>query len=245
MTVKKKVLIGMPSHGVAPPRAMAYREAMAFHMGRWSADPACPYTFGQVIIPDMMVQYSREEIADQAVKGGFDYLGMIDDDMIGPMDLWLQLLALDVDIVAPLAFTRQRPHNPVVYAQRGGWMPESPFHVIETHVVRNYPKDTLFECDAVGFGAVLMKVDILRRMDKPWFFTMWGTRGTGEDIWFCLQAQKVGARVFCDARIHLGHLGPETYIGEEDYERCNPEIATLREVAGSWTKKKSKHNLNA
>ena len=243
---KKKVLIGMPSHGVSPPRAMAYREAMAFRMGRWSLEPECPFEFGQVIMPDMLVQYSREEICDQAVKGGFDYVGMIDDDMIGPMDLWPRLLALDVDIVAPLAFTRQKPHNPVVYGTRGGWLIDSPHHALHTHVIRNYPKDTLFECAAVGFGAVLIKVDVLKRMEKPWFFTMWGTKGTGEDIFFCIMAARhAGAKVYCDARLKLGHLGPELYVGEEDYERCNPEIKELREVTGPWTKEKASQNLLA
>ena len=214
--------------------------------GRGMGDGSSPFDYAIAITSDHLVQYSREMIAKTAIENEFDYLAMIDDDMIGPPDLWDKLLALDVDIVAPLAFTRKRPHYPVVYAQRGGWRKDSPYHPIETHIVRNYPRNQLFECDAVGFGAVLIKVDVLKRMPYPRFFTMFGTDGTGEDIWFCLQAKRlVKARVFCDARVQLLHLGERTYIGEKEYLEQNPEVKTLYEVAGEWSKAKSQEDLIA
>ena len=83
--------------------------------------------------------------------------------------------------------------------------------------VKNYPKDTLVECDAVGFGAVLINMEIVRTMKPPYFFS---TTGSGEDIYFCMKArQEAGARVFMDTRVKLGHIGSPNIIDEEYFTR--------------------------
>lgn len=83
--------------------------------------------------------------------------------------------------------------------------------------MKNYPEDTLVECDAVGFGAVLIKMDIVRKMKPPYFFS---TTGSGEDIYFCMKSrQEAGARIFMDTRVKLGHLSKPPIIDEEYYEK--------------------------
>lgn len=263
----KRLLVGVPLWGVSPPQCCTYREDMARYNGGREVegkikrallekDPKdefasllrdYPYTFAGFTVADQLVTFSREEICRTAVDGDYDYVAMIDDDMLGEVDLWDKLLALDVDIAAPIMFMRKKPHYPVVYAVKGGVDPGGNVRNYGTQVVRNYPKETLFECDAVGFGAVLIKVDALRKMPQPWFFvTNSDVKGnTGEDIYFCVQARKVGVRVFCDSRIHLKHKGPDEFIGEEDYERLYPEGLKLREITGCWTPEKQKFNLIA
>jgi len=244
---RRKVLIAVPSWGVAPPEAMDFRERTAFALGHWQAQPDCPYEFNFACQPDMLVQFAREEICLSAIATGMDFVGMIDDDMIGPVDIWKRLLEDDVDLVAPLAFTRRPPHRPVVYALRGGWIPGTTQRAVHHHFVLNYPKDVLFECDSVGFGAVLIKTDVLRKLSNPWFFNMSGSNGTGEDIFFCRRAQEeAGARIFCDSRVKLGHLAlPRRYAGEVEYEAMNPDVHIIREELGEWSRDKAKQNLAA
>lgn len=266
----KRILIGTPCWGVAPPQCCTYREDVRAYCAARETEGRIkrslqdsgakgkiedliaslrdyPYTFAGFTVADQLVTFSREEICRTAVEGGYDYIAMIDDDMLGEVDLWDKLLALDVDVAAPIMFMRKEPHYPVVYAVKGGVDPGGNVRNYGTQVIRNYPKNTLFECDAVGFGAVLIKVDVLRKMPQPWFFvTNADIKGnTGEDIYFCVQARKAGVRVFCDSRIHLKHLGPQEFVGEEDYERCSPEGLALREATGEWSKEKQSHNLIA
>jgi len=199
---------------------------------------ACPYEFSMSTAADMAVQFARERLAQSAVAEGFDWLAMMDDDMRGPVDVWRQLLANDVDICAPLMFMRHEPCYPVIYAVRGGWGEDGKHFERTTQIVRNYPKNKLVECDAVGFGAVLIKVDVLRKMPQPWFFTWDSTRGrtqTGEDVSFCIEARKHGFRVFCDTRIPMLHLGPRSWVGEKEYEARNPDLVKLRDVMGDWS----------
>lgn len=174
----------------------------------------------------MHAHIARECLADKALEMGADYLFMIDDDMICPTSMFEQLFAHDVDIIAPLAFMRKHPHSPVIYTVRDGYDPISQSSYFTNLAVKSYPKDQLVECDAVGFGAVLIKMDVFKKLPKPWFAT-WSR--IGEDIGFCHAAKRYGFRVFMDTSVKLGHLGDPVCVTEETYEKAN-DNEKVREV---------------
>lgn len=165
------------------------------------------FTVGRILTP-----LAREKAAEEALRGNFDYLYQIDDDMICPDDLFERLYRHNVDIVAPLAFTRNPPHQPVAYTNKAMWDTQNRCESFVNDTIQNYPKNTLFRCDAVGFGAVLIKVDVIRKMRPPYFMS---TTGTGEDILFCYNATKIGAKVYMDSSTKLGHLSHPLQITEE------------------------------
>jgi len=213
----KRVLISIPNEGHTHVEAYSNRLVNMFSMGKLEErgkylkeNPRFEFYF--FTLGRMFTPVAREEAAEEAVKGDFDYLFMIDDDMICPDDLFLRLQKHDVDIVAPLAFTRNPPYHPVIYASVEGWDNVSNVDYFMNNVVKNYPKDSLVECDAVGFGSVLIKVDVFRKVRKPYFKS---TCGTGEDILFCYKARKHNARVFVDTSTKLGHLSHPPVITEE------------------------------
>ena len=250
MADRKRVLISVPRFGINPPECDAYRNAMCYMLGRWESQPDCPYQFEFGLVPDMMVQLAREIAAKEAIRMNCDFLGMIDDDMLGPTDdqgvylnLWKALLEDDVDIVAPLAFMRNPPHYPVCYARTGGWNPMTQMETFKYDNILNYPKDSFFECDGVGFGAVLIKVSALKTVgNSNWFMS---TNPTGEDLLFCNKARKKGLRVFMDTRVKLKHLGPRQYIDEAYFERYDAKAAAIREVTGDWSRAKAEQFLSS
>jgi len=155
---------------------------------------------------------------------------MYDDDMTLPIDMVECMLQdmeehPEIDVLAPLAFMRNPPHYPVIYTVTEGYDPVRGTYYIN-NFVKDYPRNKLVECDAVGFGAVLIKVSLLNKMVPPYCFS---TTGSGEDIYFCQKAKKeAGARVFMDTRIKLGHL-------------MNPKIADA-DYFDEW-RKKNKHKI--
>lgn len=214
----RKVLVGIPLKGHTPPRAYHDRMLMWQFLGSMEAkgyyekhNPR--YSFALGAVGEMLVPYARERIAEAVIEMGCDYLFMIDDDMLAPYDLFYRLVANDKDICGALAFTRNPNHRPVVYETREGWDETTRSHYGFTKFVDNYPRDTLFQCDAVGFGAVLIKTDVLRKTPRPWFF---GMERTGEDVSFCTKARKAGCEVWMDSRVKLGHLS-DPLIVTEDY----------------------------
>jgi len=242
-----KVLFGIPNEGNTDPFAYDNRMDMCMHLGALQTmshfghkeyDNALfdipgntEYQFSTGTVGRVFTALARERLADYAIDGGFDYLFMVDDDMLVPRDLFESLIKHDVDIIAPLAFTRNAPHKPVLYNLEEGYDPVDGEYYIN-HSVPYYPKDQLVQCDAVGFGAVLINCNVLKKVPKNWFMS---TSGAGEDIHFCHNAKKHGFKVFMDTSVKLTHMGYRKEITEETYESEN-NVKMLREKYGTEQK---------
>jgi hypothetical protein len=230
--IVKKVAVGIPLKGHTPPKSYNDRMMMAFTMGiretemRMRNDPVC-YEFNWFFVGEIFVPYAREQLAKMALQYNCEYLFMIDDDMLSPFDLVFDLLKHDVDIVAPLAFTRNPPYHPVVYRLKQGWDKSEKARYYANQWVLNYPRNTLVECDAVGFGAVLIKTELFKKLPEPWFMS---SASAGEDVLFCIKAREAGYRVFCDTSQKLGHLSDSLVITEEYSDQFNKMNEQEREA---------------
>lgn len=222
-----KALIGIPLLGGTPAKSYHDRMLMFDYMGGRQVqefyEKTNPrYVFSHAATEDMLVSFARERMAESALQIGADYLFMIDDDMLAPVDVFYRLAENDKDICAALAFTRNPDHQPVIYETVEGRDPQNNSFAF-SKFVKNYPRNTLVQCDAVGFGAVLIKTEVFRKVPQPWFF---GMERTGEDLTLCLKARKLGFEVWMDTRIKLGHLGAPTVITEEysdEWQHLTPE----------------------
>ena len=219
----KRVCVGIPLKGHTPPDSYHDRVLMSYFMGAKEMkdhyEKVKPrYEFIWLGVGEIFVPFAREMLASKALEYKCDYLFMVDDDMMAPVDLFYKLVKHDVDIVAPLAFTRNAPHKPVMFKTIEGYdqVVGKPYSINTT--VLNYPKDRLVECDAVGFGSALIKMEVFKKMSQPWFM---GSVGTGEDIHFCIAAKKLGFRVFMDTATKLGHLSKPVIVTEEYSEHFN------------------------
>lgn len=240
-----KVMIGIPNEGHTLVDAYDNRLLMMYHLGilqtlshfnkkeyagvKFDIPDNTEFEFYQATVGNVLTPIARDRIAKMAVDEGMDYLFFIDDDMICPTDLFERLYKHQKDIVGALAFTRFPPHKPVIYALTQGYDEVEKKSYYISKAVLTYPKDTLVECDAVGFGAVLINVEVLKKMSSPWFVA---ATGAGEDIQFCFDAGKAGFKVYMDTSTKLGHLGPPKNVTEEVYEE-ETNNKELREIYGS------------
>jgi hypothetical protein len=233
------VVVGIPILGGTPAASyhdrlmmfkyLGHREESDFHN---QVDPH--YCFTLNVTGDILVQYARERFAESVIEMDADYLFMIDDDMLAPPDLFYRLAENDKDICAALAFTRNPDHKPVIYDVIEGKDPVTGKDYYVNKFAMNYPRNTLVECDAVGFGAVLIKRKVIDAMKTPRFM---GLSGCGEDITFCHKAKKLGFEVWMDTRVKLGHLGAPTIITEEysdEWLKLTPEQRT--KIYGQYTR---------
>jgi hypothetical protein len=237
--VVHKVLIGIPLKGHTPPKAYHDRMVMFQHMGGREAEDFYAkrnprFVFGLGAVGEILVPFAREILAEAALRHGCEYLFMVDDDMLAPMDLFYKLQENGKDICAALAFTRNPDHKAVCYETKEGFDASSRTRYGFTKFVQNYPRNQLFECDAVGFGAVLIRTEVFRKTPQPWFF---GMERTGEDVTLCVKAKKAGFGVWMDSRIKLGHLGEPTIITEEYSDAWQKLSPSEREkLYGNFTK---------
>lgn len=234
----KRVMVGIPLKGHTPPESYHDRILMAYAMGgkeieQKERNEALRYEFVWLSVGEIFIPYAREMMADKALEFKCDYLFMVDDDMMCPPDLFYRLVKHNVDIVAPLAFTRNPPHRPVMFSVEEGFdqVTHAPYFV--TKSVNNYPREKLVECDAVGFGAVLIKTDVLKKMKKSYFMS---TAACGEDVLFCSKAKKLGFRVFMDTATKLGHLSHPLVVTEDYSDKYNKVEPEAREKIGEFSK---------
>lgn len=223
-----RVALSIPTEGIAPVEAYTNRLENFKHLGNLEERGRClkespRFEFYFLTLGGIFTPLAREEAAKFALEIGADYLYMIDDDMTCPNDLFERLYRHKVDIVAPLAFTRNFPHKPVLYEITEGWDPVARKPYFVNHYIDQYKKDALVECDAVGFGAALINMRVVRAMDGQKFMDGC-TSGTGEDILFCHKARKLGFRVFMDTSTKLGHLSHPIEVTERYVEKVRKEF---------------------
>lgn len=171
---------------------------------------------------------AREQIVDGALASGADYLLMWDADMLIPTSALFRLLRDDKPIIGALAFCGREPVKPVLY-KIGREVNDKGEVGIRYDVIEDYIPDALQEVDAVGFGCVLIKMEVFRTIPKPWF----NVAGMGEDIFLALRAVKHNIPVYADTRVKTPHKPTFTkqWHDEAFYLAARPKVAPFWEDA--------------
>jgi len=161
-----------------------------------------------------VVDWARNSLAKAALdkeceysEGKYTHFLWLDADHVFNPDLLLHLAHHDVDMVSALYYGRGDDHLPVVYVKDGSPDKYKHFPLVEV-------PDTLIEVDAIGFGALLMKREVMEGTPEPWFTIDYRA---GEDIAFCVRARESGFKIHCDGAYKLGHVGVPPVITEETY----------------------------
>lgn len=157
-----------------------------------------------------LIYNARNLLAKKAVDEGFDRVLWLDSDMRFEPDLIEKMSAhLDagLEYISGLYFTRKAEVKPCVYKKLGIGKDAQGRQIPIAANYMDYPED-LFEIAGSGFGAVMMTTDLIRRCGGQPFFPV---AGFGEDFSFCLRAREAGAKLYCDGRIKLDHIGVSAY----------------------------------
>ena len=164
-----------------------------------------------------LVYDSRNGLARRAVVENFDRVLWLDSDMEFNADLF-QRLSDDLDegrdFVSALCTTRKYPIKPCVFKRCGyEHIGDGVKPIAETYY--DYPRDSVFECEATGLAAVMMNTSLLKEVEEKYGLPFSPMLGFGEDLAFCLRVKDLGKKVYCDSRIKVGHIGYKTF-GEDD-----------------------------
>jgi hypothetical protein len=153
------------------------------------------------------IAHLRESSASAAVQAGASHVLFIDSDMRVPEDTIDRLVAHDCDIVG------------ANYVQRT--MPDWWVSRLCGSTVSSLGKRGLERVDSTGFGVMLIRTDVFRRLPQPWFSTPFdGKTYLGEDVAFCQQATAAGLSVMIDHDLsqHVRHTGAIEYGVEHTRE---------------------------
>lgn len=199
-----KVLIAVPALDTMPTQT-------TYSMLSLKRD--CPSRFSFIVRASC--HDARNLLAREAIESGADRVLWIDSDMVFDEDLMIRLGEdLDTgawDMVCGLYFKRELPVTPVIYKSISASNTSNESHA-EPYF--DYPQDELFPVAGCGFGAVMMTTELLKRVGD---FAFTPVNRLSEDLSFCKRATDAGARIACDSRIKVGHVGQIVY-GEQMYK---------------------------
>lgn len=146
---------------------------------------------------------ARQLVIQDAINGGFTHFFGLDDDMKVEETLLFQLLDRNLPIVG-LNYARKDGS--------GGTMACG----FDGAPVTSLGKTGVEEVPWMPFGGILIQLDAIKDMPKPWFETRWLEERQdfmGEDYYFCMKARTHGLKIYIDhdASNKCRHVGDFEY----------------------------------
>ena len=135
---------------------------------------------------------------------GIEYLMFVDSDVILPEDALVNMLQGDADIVLGIY-----PRKNTTTGQTEVFLPSEKDFTDENNLnlanLGSY--GNRFEIKGGGLGCALIKLDLFKRMQYPYFKYVEYDDGSvlSEDNYFCWQAAQIGAKIECDQRVRCFH----------------------------------------
>lgn len=178
--------------------------ALMRHVLNWK-DYVVEFTVQQ----NSSLHLARDAVCRSAIKNGYDWVLMLDSDMVFDKLMIDYLLSVHADTVTGLAVQRNSNAQPCVYREmiieNGKAFELKPF------LFDSVPNEP-FEVAACGAACLLIKTKALKKLeeiDDSFFFRPYGF--TSEDISFCHRLSLAGIKIMCDPRPLIGHVGTKIY----------------------------------
>jgi glycosyltransferase involved in cell wall biosynthesis len=181
-------------------------------------EPECFKSIYDLIIPDgyttefqffygYRIDQIRNLIAHWSIR--YDYTLWIDSDIIVPNDALVKMIKANKDVISGCYIQRIPNKETLELFRKNGLGGVSPIPVSDLSPPR------LVQIDACGFGCVLTKGDVLRKMEKNHFhytIALDHSQTISEDVYFCKKATDLGFEIWADTSIICPHIGAHTYL---------------------------------
>ena len=207
-----KVAVSVPTYGDWHPQfGFSIAKLMLFTGVTLVADGIVDLKLN--MIEGTYLDKARNDLAEQAIRTGSTHILWLDADMKFPQDALMRLLAHDKDIVGANYCYRRFPLQHVAYKHVSTESNEQHVRLRTTEQSQG-----LEQVDALGFGCLLMNVNIFAKLSGPWFEV---NPQYGEDVYFCLKAKEAGLECWVDHDLskelmHFGDMG-FTYLHAEEW----------------------------
>lgn len=155
-----------------------------------------------------------EQILANPVLSTWKYIMTLEEDNMPPPDGLLKLYEGmgKYDVIGGLYWTKGELGQPMIYGD--------PRSMPLSFIPQKPVLDTIQECNGLGMGFNLFKMDIFKdqRVPRPFFRTLQeyspttGARSYTQDLYFYENIHKLGYKVACDTRIKVGHYDIENDI---------------------------------
>ena len=194
-------------------------------------------TFAVKEVTGTYVHRARQQLVDESLAEGADFILWLDSDMRFPRTLLWELMFHGVPMVGVNYATRSGvPVEYVALKQLGVDGKEA------RRCITGPDSTGLERVEAVGFGAVLTRRDVFEALHDPkgergpWFWFKWLPdiqQQMGEDVYFCELVREAGFDIFVDHDLskRIAHMGTLPYKLDHAFEFVDIIRETKREQA--------------
>lgn len=150
---------------------------------------------------------ARTLAAQRALDAGADWMLCVDSDNVLPRDALANLVSHDVDVCFGYYQAARGAEGQTCLYEPGGDYYDRPIRKETLHALRDGGR-FLVEVRGGGFGCVLIRADVFRRLPEPWFEYVWSREGRklSEDYGFCTKCRNAGMALYADTRVDCGHV---------------------------------------
>ena len=162
---------------------------------------------------------ARNHIVQMAIDGNYDYVFMVDNDVVLPKDALQNLLDEPVDVCLGYYAHRGADNlysgrqNVCKYLNELGfpWFnypSESEYTAAELKKLKDKGEKKI-RIHGGGMGCALIKVELLKTLEYPWYdWVNYADRHgmLSEDLYFCEKCKMANIPVYTDVRVGCGHL---------------------------------------
>ena len=166
------------------------------------------------MLKSSILYISREHLVASALKMNADYIMFLDSDQLiqsDTIDRMAEHLINGEDIVTTLIFRKDPPYQPCVFKSQKE-LPNRQI-ALEYCDIDELDLTKPFYVESCGLGCAMMKLDVFKNIEQPWFLPR---PYTGEDISLMWDVKQKGYKILCDPTIEIGHYGIKNFT-REDY----------------------------
>jgi len=162
-----------------------------------------------------LLSCQRQDLARDAIESGCTHTLWLDSDMRFPKDTVIRLLEREQDIVCANYAKRRFPTEPIAVRKN---KPGDDAEFVD-RVYTEADSTGLVEVDYCSMGVMLVKSEVYKKMEFPWFAIPWVPAAEdyiGEDVWFCRRASEQGFKTMVDQDLskEVHHIGTFEYKHE-------------------------------
>lgn len=160
------------------------------------------------------VANARNRIVKEAVEGRYDYVLMVDSDIVLPSDTLRLMLENPVDVCSGVYMNRHTGRTilsrkyDVDGTEYYDFTKDAEYTVDEVkRMLAN--GSTKIKVHGTGGGCLLIKTEVIEKLPKPLFKWVDYDDGHGtlsEDLYFCTLCKKAGIDIHADLRVDCGHI---------------------------------------
>lgn len=147
---------------------------------------------------------ARNEIVKKALSGAFEYVLMVDSDVIIPPDTLEMMFQSPVDVCFGVYPRKNTKTGDTELFKDGTFDFKNRFTYAELEQIQS----NRISVKGGGCGCVLIRTDIFNNIPYPWFefYSYENNTFLSEDLAFCLKAA-ARYRLEADIRVRCGHIG--------------------------------------